>query len=165
MLARCRTRKWRFKVVVWKLTCSTATNAALIWVIKVSTSDSQSLDTARLFLAWSLRTSSNSKCDSERTNKIKIPRSLWIPPVLAWNKVEKQNKDEQQRHFSSVYFCIPWGILAIVKLGRLSAFSSGGPRGTHEGNKSHSTMCGCFENCVLVVALRVKTNWVFTLHS
>ena len=49
-----------------------------------------------------------------------------------------------------MYFCIPWGILANVKISRLSAFSSWlcdlfpscvalglRPRTTHEGNKSH----------------------------
>ena len=49
------TRKWRFKIVFRKLNCSTATKAALVWIINGSTSDSESLDTAwlfRLFLAF-----------------------------------------------------------------------------------------------------------------
>ena len=50
-----------------------------------------------------------------------------------------------------MYFCIPWGILANVKISRLSAFSSWlcdlflscvalglHRRATHEGNKSHN---------------------------
>ena len=50
-----------------------------------------------------------------------------------------------------MYFCIPWGILANVKISHLSAFSSWlcdlfpscvalglRPRATHEGNKSHN---------------------------
>ena len=57
------------------------------------------------------------------TNIIKKPRNLWIPPVPAWS-VKKQKKNEQQRHISSMYFCIPWGILANVKISHLSAFSS-----------------------------------------
>ena len=43
------TRKWRFKIVFRKPNCSTATEDALVWVINGSTSDSESLDTARLF--------------------------------------------------------------------------------------------------------------------
>ena len=40
------TRKWRFKIVFRKLNYSTATEAALVWVINGSISDSESLDTA-----------------------------------------------------------------------------------------------------------------------
>ena len=39
MLVVC-TRKWRFKIVFRVLNCSTATEAALVWVINGSTSDS-----------------------------------------------------------------------------------------------------------------------------
>ena len=52
-----------------------------------------------------------------------------------------------------MYFCIPWGILANVKISRLSALSSWlcdlfpscvalglRPRVTHEGNKSHNPL-------------------------
>ena len=42
------TLKWRFKLFSER-SCSTATKAALVWVINVSTSGSESLDTARLF--------------------------------------------------------------------------------------------------------------------
>ena len=75
---------------------------------------------------------------------------MWIPLVPAWS-VEKQKKDEQYRNFSSVHFCIPWGILANVKISHLPAWSEGlcdlfplcvalglHPRAMHEGNKSHN---------------------------
>ena len=40
------TRKWIFKIVFRKLNYSTAPDAALVWVINGSISDSESLDTA-----------------------------------------------------------------------------------------------------------------------
>ena len=67
------------------------------------------------------------------TNIIKKPRNLWIPPVPAWS-VKKQKKNEQQRHISSMYFCIPWGILANVKISHLSALGS--------------WLCDLFPSCV-----------------
>ena len=82
----------------------------------------------------------------KKINIIKRRRNLWIPLVPAWS-VEKEKKDEQERNFTSVYFCIAWVILANVKISHLPAFSSWlcdsfpslcGPRATHEGNKSHN---------------------------
>ena len=52
-------RKWRFKIVFRKLNFSAATKTALVRVINGSTSDSGSLDTARLcrlFLAFTTNT-------------------------------------------------------------------------------------------------------------
>ena len=43
------TRKWRFKIVFLKLNYCNAAEAAFVWVINGSTSDSESLDTAKLF--------------------------------------------------------------------------------------------------------------------
>ena len=74
-----------------------------------------------------------------KTNIIKKPRNLWMPPVPAWS-VKKQKKDDRGVFRQGI--CIPWGILANVKISRLSAWSEGlcdlFPRATHEGNKSHN---------------------------
>ena len=45
------TCKWRFKMFLRKLYCSIVTKAALVWVINGSTSDSESLDTVRDWMA------------------------------------------------------------------------------------------------------------------
>ena len=58
LLGLC-TRKWRFKIVFRKFNGSTATNAALVWVINGSTSDSESLDTAGLFRLFVAFTTNN----------------------------------------------------------------------------------------------------------
>ena len=42
-------RKWRFKIVFLKLNCCNAAKATFVWVINGSTSDAESLDTAKLF--------------------------------------------------------------------------------------------------------------------
>ena len=74
--------------------CSTATEAALVWVIDGSTSDSESLDSVRLcrlFLAFTTNTCFEMRL--WKTNVIKKKRNLWMPPVPAWS--EKQKKDTQ----------------------------------------------------------------------
>ena len=58
LLGLC-TRKWRFKIVFRKFNGSTATKAALVWVINGSTSDSESLDTAGLFRLFVAFTTNN----------------------------------------------------------------------------------------------------------
>ena len=102
MLARCRTRKWRFKVVVWKLTCSTATNAALIWVIKVSTSDSQSLDTARLFLALCVRITNSKQVQLWYTNIIKKLEKL-VNATRAGIELKNKRKNSRGFFFFNVF--------------------------------------------------------------
>ena len=52
------TRKWRFKLFS-ESSCSTATEAALVWVKNGSTSGSESLDTARLFRLFLAFTANN----------------------------------------------------------------------------------------------------------
>ena len=52
------TRKWRFKLFS-ESSCSTATEAALVWVISGSTSGSESLDTAKLFRLFLAFTANN----------------------------------------------------------------------------------------------------------
>ena len=56
-----------------------------------------------------------------KTNKIKKPR---MPPECQHGVKNKREMNNTVWHFSSMNFCIPWGILANVKISRLSAFSS-----------------------------------------
>ena len=49
----------RFKIVFRKLNSSTASKAALVWVINGSTSDSESFDTARIFRLFLAFTTNN----------------------------------------------------------------------------------------------------------
>ena len=75
-----------------------------------------------------------------------------------------------------MYFCIPWGILANIKISHLSAFSSWlcdsfpscvalglRPRATHEGNKSHNPWLQA-DNPYLVVVFSFLI-FLFEVHS
>ena len=116
------TGKWRFKIVFRNLNCSTATKAALVWVINGSTPDSESLDTVRLFrLFLAFTTNILFEMRLWKTNKIKKPR---MPPECQHGVKNKREMNNTVWHFSSMNFCIPWGILANVKISRLSTFSS-----------------------------------------
>ena len=101
--------KWRFKIVFRKLSCSTATKIALgnrpfwLWIARDCYASMNGL--------WT----TNSKCDFFKKNYVlvKKSRTLLMPPECQLGMLINIRKVNDRGIFSSVHFCIPWGILKV----------------------------------------------------
>ena len=100
--------KWRFKIVFRKLNCSTATKTALgnrpflLWIAR------------HCYASMNGSWTTNSKCDFKKKHVlVKKPRTLLMPPECQHGMLINIRKVNDRGIFSSVHFCIPWGILNV----------------------------------------------------